>query len=205
MATSWANQTKAIEVPVGKLDALGARRLRQAEAMRVRHAAITPPPVHGGTRRAHGQGDTFDDLLHTPILATVAIKSQAANLAGVSVLSIEAGRYHGDMAKDPANIPAVSEMQIAFGKRVRLAREAAELTQDELGAKIGMDGKSVSNWERGLQFSYAPDLYRLARALDVTMDWLMDGNDRMLTVEMRDRLFSPRAEKPRRGRKPKSE
>lgn len=199
MPTSGANQVEAVEVGVGKFDALVAGRLSQAEAVRVGDAAVAAPPVYGAARRTHGQGQAFDDVLHSGILAIIASECQAGSLATSAVGRRRRLRYVGDMPKKAADQnPENAAMAVAFGKRVRLARDAAVLTQEQLAELIGMDGKSVSNWERGLQFMYAPDLYRLAGALKVTTDWLLGGDPRMLTVDMQERLCSPKARKRQR-------
>lgn len=83
---------------------------------------------------------------------------------------------------------AYTAMQIAFGKRVRLARVAAGLTQKQLGELIDMADSSISNWERALQWTSPPDLLKLAKALNVTMEWLTAGEDDHLTVEVKRRL-----------------
>jgi transcriptional regulator with XRE-family HTH domain len=95
------------------------------------------------------------------------------------------------MRTNPETDSSYSTMQMGFAKRVKLARLAAGFaTQGALGDAIGMKHSSVSNWERGLQWTPPPDLYRLARTLGVTTDWLISGDDDFLTVETRRRLKS---------------
>lgn len=52
------------------------------------------------------------------------------------------------------------------GQRIREARQAAELTQSELAARIGLaHPQSVSNYERGID---EPDIARLRRIAEAT-------------------------------------
>jgi transcriptional regulator with XRE-family HTH domain len=85
--------------------------------------------------------------------------------------------------------PTKSEMQEGFARRVRQARRAAGFsTQEALGEIIGMHYSSISNWERALQMCHPTDMYRLARALGVTTDWLISGDETFLTQDARRRL-----------------
>lgn len=54
-------------------------------------------------------------------------------------------------------------MYRAFGERIRLERERAGLTQPQLGALVGVSGRTVGNWERG----EASPRNSLARLMDV--------------------------------------
>lgn len=74
-------------------------------------------------------------------------------------------RHDSRMAKDPTGDPAL-------GARLRGAREAAELTQDELAAKIGILQGSISAFETG---AVMPSVETLAKIVDATrssMDYL---------------------------------
>ena len=59
--------------------------------------------------------------------------------------------------------------------RIRMERG---LTQEQLGKLLGVDKRQVGFWERGVRNPNANSLRRLARALDCTMDELVDdGNN----------------------------
>lgn len=64
-----------------------------------------------------------------------------------------------------------------IGRRIAIARRAAGMTQDDLGAAIDVDKQTVSNWERGLRSPNGLYLYALARALDCTADFLCGLSD----------------------------
>lgn len=55
----------------------------------------------------------------------------------------------------------------AFGARVREARKAADLSQEALALKAGLDRSYVGQVERGERNVMLDNIYRLARALSV--------------------------------------
>jgi transcriptional regulator with XRE-family HTH domain len=67
--------------------------------------------------------------------------------------------------------------QVAFyaevGRRVRLARERAGLTQDVLAGRVALSRTSVTNIEKGRQKVLLHTLCNLADALGVTPEVLM--------------------------------
>ena len=63
-----------------------------------------------------------------------------------------------------------------FGQRVRQRRKALELKQWELGQRCGVSESAVSQWESGgIAEVKGVTLNRLARALQVSVDWLLYG------------------------------
>lgn len=72
------------------------------------------------------------------------------------------------------------------GKFIAERRKLKKLTQDKLGEKIGVNGKTISKWERGVN---APDisvLNKLSEILDVNVSELLDGckiDDKQKTEE----------------------
>jgi transcriptional regulator with XRE-family HTH domain len=54
-----------------------------------------------------------------------------------------------------------------LGQRIRQAREARGLTQEQLAERIARDQRSVSEYESGKRRIYAHDLPNIARALNV--------------------------------------
>ena len=64
----------------------------------------------------------------------------------------------------------------AFGMRLKNAREAAEMSQEELAARCGVNRiATVSDWERGLFLPRAATLIRIARVLNLDADKLLHG------------------------------
>ena len=66
---------------------------------------------------------------------------------------------------------------IDLGTRIRLGRVAAHLDQQQLADKVGVARNSISNWETGRSEPSAGAFVRLARALDVSLEWLATGLD----------------------------
>lgn len=65
--------------------------------------------------------------------------------------------------------------QIKTGRLIAELRREKNLTQEELGQKLGVSNKTVSRWENG---NYMPDieaLRLLAKEFSVSMEELLDG------------------------------
>jgi Zn-dependent peptidase ImmA (M78 family)/DNA-binding XRE family transcriptional regulator len=62
---------------------------------------------------------------------------------------------------------------MALGERIKLARQAAGLSQRETAAKAGISAQAVSKYERGLDVPSSGVLLRLAPALDVRTEFLL--------------------------------
>ena len=91
---------------------------------------------------------------------------------------------------------------IAFGNRVRAARERLGITQEDLAARVGMSPSHVSIVERGVKVPRMDTVVKLANELDVSADYLLQDsinqsrNNQLLTSIMelpereRDRLLN---------------
>lgn len=64
---------------------------------------------------------------------------------------------------------------IVFGENLRLIREAAGLTQDDLAEKARKSQKAISKIENGGQRIYLDDLFNFADALNVPTAKLLTG------------------------------
>jgi transcriptional regulator with XRE-family HTH domain len=65
-----------------------------------------------------------------------------------------------------------------LGERIRYIREKVlgDITQAQLGAKIGVTGGAVGNWEHGKNAGLASkNLKALAALANVSIDWLLNG------------------------------
>lgn len=58
------------------------------------------------------------------------------------------------------------------GGRIKAARKAAGMTQEELGKKLGVSGSSIAQYENNLRNPKIETLNRIASALDVSVDTL---------------------------------
>lgn len=64
---------------------------------------------------------------------------------------------------------------LAFGKRLLESREAAELTQQELGDAVRLSRARISQMEKGGGLPDRKKWQRLAHLLSVNPDWLIFG------------------------------
>jgi DNA-binding XRE family transcriptional regulator len=71
--------------------------------------------------------------------------------------------------------PKESSPTIGFGRRLLRLREDAGLTQAGLIARVGISKGFMSELENGKRMPSAQTLYRLARQLGVSMDYLWTG------------------------------
>ncbi len=63
----------------------------------------------------------------------------------------------------------------AFGKRLTTAREAKNLTKQKLGEVVGVHHSQIGRYEKGEASPAAEVLKKMANALDVSTDYLMNG------------------------------
>ena len=75
------------------------------------------------------------------------------------------------MAKVPESSPTV-------GARIREIRAAHGLTQEALAAAIGVTRSAVAQWETDRAGQVRSNLPRLAAALDVSVEYLLFGEDK---------------------------
>lgn len=73
-----------------------------------------------------------------------------------------------------------------FGERLRQYRRARGLTQQELADLLGVSNKSISRWESEGGYPDVPLLLPLARALQVSVDDLLDGEKPVRTLTRTD-------------------
>lgn len=73
---------------------------------------------------------------------------------------------------------AQGEGLAGFPSRLLRARRRAELTQRELGFRIERDNKMISHYETGRCLPTFEALVRLSDVLDVSIDYLLKGEER---------------------------
>lgn len=67
-------------------------------------------------------------------------------------------------------------LQVEFGRRLRAARKATPLNQDQVGEALGLSShSSVGQWERGVTLPSALHLFICAELYGVSLDWLVWG------------------------------
>lgn len=63
---------------------------------------------------------------------------------------------------------------MSIGHRIRQARERLEMTQEELGALVGVSRIAINHWERERRLPEGRHLKLLAESLKTTADYLLD-------------------------------
>lgn len=70
------------------------------------------------------------------------------------------------------------------GQRLREAREARGLKQEELAAAAGIHTKTVSKWENDRQAPQYQQLLKAEPVLGVSASWILDGREALETSEL---------------------
>jgi phage repressor protein C with HTH and peptisase S24 domain len=80
-----------------------------------------------------------------------------------------------------------TEMLRGFAWRLNSASSAQGLTQVDIAERLGVKRPRVGNWFQGLNYPHKAERVALAKLLDVTLEWLMEGkteNDRFRPKEV---------------------
>jgi len=64
-----------------------------------------------------------------------------------------------------------------LGEKIRHQRRILDMTQEELGDMIGVGKATISSYERGINKIDSDTLTKIAKALYVSADWLLDLPD----------------------------
>ena len=65
---------------------------------------------------------------------------------------------------------------MTFSDKVKRAREVVGMTQNELAAKTGVSQRSIASYESGGAIARRSTMEKLARALKVSVKYLMEEN-----------------------------
>ena len=66
---------------------------------------------------------------------------------------------------------------MSFAERILYCRKKAMLSQEELASKLGVSRQAVSKWETGESIPDMNNLAALAEIFDVSLDWLIKGEE----------------------------
>jgi transcriptional regulator with XRE-family HTH domain len=72
-----------------------------------------------------------------------------------------------------------------IGGRIRTARLDRGLTQDQLASEVGVSRSAVAQWETSRTGQVTENLSRIAQALEVSVEYLMYGEDKRVPTEAR--------------------
>ena len=75
------------------------------------------------------------------------------------------------------------QSKAAFGKRLTAAREAKSLTKQKLGNLVAVHQAQIGKYEKGEASPAAEVFKKMANALDVSTDFLMNGTTSDLAAE----------------------
>ena len=70
--------------------------------------------------------------------------------------------------------------------RIKEVRKALNLTQTDFGAKIGVKGNTITNYESGLRTPSDAVIFSICREFGVDENWLRTGEGEMLVQQTRD-------------------
>lgn len=63
---------------------------------------------------------------------------------------------------------------MSFAGKIRQGRNKKQFTQEKLAELLDVSRQAVSEWERGNKYPESEKLVMLAKALDVSLDWLFE-------------------------------
>lgn len=67
---------------------------------------------------------------------------------------------------------------MTIGEKIKRLRKERGMTQEELGAAVGVQKAAINKYETGIVINLKRDMIaKLARALDVNPVWLLDENE----------------------------
>jgi HTH-type transcriptional regulator, cell division transcriptional repressor len=69
--------------------------------------------------------------------------------------------------------------RLLFGERLRDAREAAGMSQQQIASRLGVKAATVNHWETGKKEPRANRLQMLASLLNVPLLWLLAGSQQV--------------------------
>jgi transcriptional regulator with XRE-family HTH domain len=72
-----------------------------------------------------------------------------------------------------------------IGRRIRNAREASGLTQQQLAKELGVQQSVISNYEKGKTWPRPETINKLSHILDVPVNWLSNTASEMVTLQAR--------------------
>lgn len=136
----------------------------------LRGNSVLPPLPDGGVSDADFPGKAG----HRTTLVEVLTQFHAAN--GSRTPKQMQGALPPRRFVISQNAEMGETLQVEFGRRLRAARKATPLNQDQVGEALGLSShSSVGQWERGVTLPSALHLFICAELYGVSLDWLVWG------------------------------
>lgn len=87
-----------------------------------------------------------------------------------------------------------------IGERIKFLREELGLSQEELAGSVGMHPNTVARWERGELVPRGTSIAKIARSLNTTSSYLLDGDETLFNMEQegmneKEKSLTPRMRK----------
>ncbi|MBQ9742235.1 MAG: helix-turn-helix transcriptional regulator [Ruminococcus sp.] len=76
--------------------------------------------------------------------------------------------------------------QLTLGAKVKNARKAAGFTQEQLAEKLGVSRQAITKWEADKGLPDIENIKLLSKALDVSIDYLLDDENELDMSVMRE-------------------
>ena len=78
-------------------------------------------------------------------------------------------------AVDKADARSINPIDVHLGRRLRQARSAIGLTQQQFADRLGVSVQQLQKYERGSNRISASRLYQMSHVLDVSIPWFFEG------------------------------
>ena len=78
--------------------------------------------------------------------------------------------------------------QVKIGKFIAELRKEKNMTQQQLGDKIGVSFKTISKWETDAGLPDTENLKELSRIFEISIDYLLDNNNELPLLVMKKKL-----------------
>jgi transcriptional regulator with XRE-family HTH domain len=70
----------------------------------------------------------------------------------------------------------LNPLAVEMGKRISLARKQKGLSQPQVAIMLNLSRSAFAQWETGRSFPMPDNLLQISRVLDVSVQWLYDGD-----------------------------
>lgn len=80
------------------------------------------------------------------------------------------------------------------GQRLKVVREALDLTQEKLAEALGVTRSAVNNWEKGIRMPGPAAMSRMAGRYGISLDWIYRGDMSGLRVSLAEKIGVTKAD-----------
>lgn len=113
----------------------------------------------------------LNSAAHGDVLLNTAEQTSDLSQAGSS------GSDVGSLAGRPTVKKSRKEaLSVDIGKRLRIARERAGLTINDVSSILGWDRQTIGTWETGFAYPPIKKLREMCRLYRVSLDYIVNGN-----------------------------